>query len=200
MLKALSWPHRYKRFSMTARSLQLSILCPLQMHLAPSIDIYINVVTCLKSVDDIYIYICICNIYGNIQKRKTKEIWKIREEIPVTLLVKIFLITTKIFLPENYLLREWTRVSPACPTCYPTWHSKTFPFWTWTEERKNCKWIKLACKLSMLLLWWLRKPPSPQLLYRGHSFLFTLERPIGTDVKRSSVISSCMFCAIMKIR
>jgi hypothetical protein len=148
----------------------------------------------------IYIYIYICNIYGNIQKRKTKEIWKIREEIPVTLLVKIFLITTKIFLPENYLLREWTRVSPACPTCYPTWHSKTFPFWTWTEERKNCKWIKLACKLSMLLLWWLRKPPSPQLLYRGHSFLFTLERPIGTDVKRSSVISSCMFCAIMKIR
>jgi hypothetical protein len=88
------------------------------MHLAPSIDIYINVVTCLKSVDDIYIYIC--NIYGNIQKRKTKEIWKGREEIPVTLLVKIFLITTKIFLPENYLLREWTRVSPACPTCYPT--------------------------------------------------------------------------------
>lgn len=42
------------------------------------------------------------------KEKKEKEIWKSRGENPVTLHVKIFLITTKIFLPENYLLREWT--------------------------------------------------------------------------------------------
>jgi hypothetical protein len=64
---------------MTARSLQLSILCPLQMHLAPSIDIYINVVTCLKSVDDIYIYIYVT--YTAIyRKEKQKKFGKLEKK------------------------------------------------------------------------------------------------------------------------
>jgi len=93
------------------------------------------------------------------KKEEEKENWKSGGENPVTLHVKIFLITTKFSLPENYLPRKWTRVSPPCPTCYRTWHSKTFLLFpisdiNWTEERKNCKWIKLACNLSMLLLWW----------------------------------------------
>lgn len=116
------------------------------MRLAPSMNVYIYVVTCLKSVDDIYvIYIW---QYTENKKKKKFERWR----NSVTLHVKIFLITTKIFLPENYLPREWTWASPPCPICYGTWPSKTFlfPFWTWTEERKNCKWIELACNLSML--------------------------------------------------
>jgi len=42
------------------------------------------------------------------KKKKEKEIWKSGGENPVTPHVKIFLITTKISLPENYLPREWT--------------------------------------------------------------------------------------------
>ena len=57
---------------LTARSLQLSILfLSITMRLAPSMNVYIYVVTCLKSVDDIYM-----TIY---RKQKEKEIWKVEE-------------------------------------------------------------------------------------------------------------------------
>lgn len=94
----------------------------------------------------IYIYVTYMTIYR--KEKKEKEIWKSRGENPVTLHVKIFLITTKIFLPENYLLREWTWVSPPCPTCYRTWHSKTFLFSRFGHEQKNAK---IASESSLLV-------------------------------------------------
>lgn len=117
------------------------------MRLAPSMDIYMNVVTSLKSVDDI----CICNIYDNIQKTKKKrkrklEKWRRKPSISAW---ENFLITTKIFLPENYLPREWSWVSPPCPTCYRAWHSKSFlPFSRFGHEQKNAK---IASESSLLV-------------------------------------------------
>lgn len=157
MLILWNWPHHWQPIQYESKISSIKHSLSITMHLAPSMNIYMNVVTTYKSqVCRWYIYIC--NIYDNIQTTKKKRKLENGGENPVSLHEKIFLITTKIFLPENYLPREWSWVSPSRPTCYRAWHSKTFlPFSHFGHEQKNAKIASessLHVTLSMFLLWW----------------------------------------------
>jgi len=55
---------------MTAKISSIKHSLSITMRLVPSMDIYINVVTSLKSVDDIYY---VTYIYDNIQEKKRKR-------------------------------------------------------------------------------------------------------------------------------
>ena len=75
MQKVWGWPHRYNRFGNDSEISSIKHSLSITMRLVPSMDIYINVVTSLKSVDDIY-YVTYIWQYTRKKRKINLEKWR----------------------------------------------------------------------------------------------------------------------------